>query len=124
MIEPLFAITLGGVSYSFKKDADFSYPAGQISKFTITVNRKSTSGEYEFVLTDTEIAAWTEDSETYQGEARQYYVVNVRTPGTLGTVIKADKRSSDKIKNLKVSGTINVKDFYFMRDSMDVLLEY
>ena len=119
--KPLFAITLGGVSYSFKKDADFSYPAGQISKFTITVNRKSTSGEYEFVLTDTEIAAWTEDSETYQGEARQYYVVNVRTPGTLGTVIKADKRSSDKIKNLKVSGTINVKDFYFMRDSMDVL---
>lgn len=119
--KPLFSITLGGVPYSFSKDEDFTYPAGQMSKFTITVNRKASTGEYEFVLTDTQITAWTEDRETYQGEARQYYVVDVETPGTLGAVIKADGRNPDKIKNLKVSGTINAKDFYFMRDSMAVL---
>lgn len=119
--KPLFSITLGGVPYSFSKDEDFTYPAGQMSKFTITVSRKASTGEYEFALTDTQITAWTEDRETYQGEARQYYVVDVETPGTLGAVIKADGRNPDKIKNLKVSGTINAKDFYFMRDSMAVL---
>ena len=117
----LFSITLGGVPYSFSKDEDFTYPAGQMSKFTITVSRKASTGEYEFILTDTQITAWTEDRETYQGEARQYYVVDVETPGTLGAMIKADGRNPDKIKNLKVSGTINAKDFFFMRDSMAVL---
>lgn len=119
--KPLFSITLGGVPYSFSKDEDFTYPAGQMSKFTITVSRKASTGEYEFTLTDTQITAWTEDRETYQGEARQYYVVDVETPGTLGAVIKADGRNPAKIKNLKVTGTIDAKDFYFMRDSMDVL---
>lgn len=119
--KPLFSITLGGVPYSFSKDEDFTYPAGQMSKFTITVSRKASTGEYEFALTDTQITAWTEDMETYQGEARQYYVVDVETPGTLGAVIKADGRNPEKIKNLKVTGTIDAKDFYFMRDSMDVL---
>ena len=118
---PLFSITLAGVPYIFKKDSDFTYEAGKISTFTIKVNRKVLSGEFELELADVNISPWKEDINTHESEARQYYVVNVETPGTLGRLIKAAKKNPDKIRNLKVTGQITDKDFYFMRDSMAIL---
>ena len=117
----LFSITVEGQSYSFAKDAAYTYVAGKLSQFTITINRKLPSGEYELVLSDTQIIGWKEDINTHEGEARQYYCVNCTEPGTLGRLIKADKKNPDKIKNLKVSGRISDEDFYFMRDSMAIL---
>ncbi len=117
----LFSITVDGVSYRFKKDADFIYEAGKQSKFTITINKKVPSGEYEFVLTDTEIIDWIADLDSNGGEARQYYVVHQDEPGTLSAKLRAAKKDPNKIKNLKLSGKIDACDFYFMRDSMDVL---
>ena len=118
---PLFSITLGGVPYIFKKETDFTYEAGKISTFTIKVNRKVPSGEFELELADVSILPWKEDINTHESEARQYYVVNVETPGTLGRLIKAAKKNPDKIRNLKVTGQITDKDFWFMRDSMAIL---
>lgn len=118
---PLFSITLAGVPYIFKKDSDFTYEAGKISTFTIKVNRKVPSGEFELELADVSISSWKEDINTHESEARQYYVVNVETLGTLGRLIKAAKKNPDKIRNLKVTGQITDKDFYFMRDSMAIL---
>ena len=43
----LFKITIDGMTYSFKKDVDFAYEAGKVSKFTIKINRKQHTGEYE-----------------------------------------------------------------------------
>ena len=117
----LFSITLGGVAYTFKKDSDFTYEAGKVSTFTIRVSRKVPSGEYELELADVSISPWKEDINTHESEARQYYVVNVETPGTLGRLIKAANKNPDKIRNLKVTGQITDKDFYFMRDSMAIL---
>lgn len=117
----LFSITVGGQSYSFSKSENFTYVPGKLNKFTITVNRKYPSGEYEFVLSDTQITDWKEDINTHEGEARQYYCVNVTEPGTLGRLIKADKKNPDKIRNLKVSGKIWKSDMDFMRDSMSNL---
>lgn len=117
----LFAITIGGVNYSFSKSENYEYKSGKLSKFTIKVNRKYPSGEYELILADTQIIDWKEDINTYEGEARQYYCVHCEEPGTLDSLIKTDKKNPDKIKNLKVSGNINIADFYFMRDSMAIL---
>lgn len=117
----LFAITIGGQTYNFKKDEELEYPARQISRFTITVNKKSETGEYEFVLSGSQILAWTEDSETHKGEARQYYVVNMSEPGSLGACLKAAKMNPNKIRNIKLVGKIDARDFFFMRDSMAVL---
>lgn len=117
----LFDITIGGVTYGFKKSSVYTYRPGKLHTFTITVNRKYPSGDYEFVLTDTQIADWKEDINTHEGEARQYYCVHCEEPGTLGRLIKADKKNPDKIRNLKVSGKISDEDFYFMRDSMAIL---
>ncbi len=117
----LFKITIDGMTYNFKKDVDVIYEAGKVNKFTIKINRKFHTGEYELELVEADIVAWTEDLNQHDGVARQYYCVNVNEPGTLGRLIKADKKNPMKIKNLKVSGTISDEDFYFMRDSMAIL---
>lgn len=117
----LFSITIEGVAYSFSRSDDYVYQSGKLSQFTIKVNRKLPSGEYELELADTQIIDWREDINTHEGEARQYYCVHCEQPGTLGELIKADDKNPDKIKNLKVSGNINRSDFYFMRDNMAIL---
>ena len=117
----LFSITIDGVAYRFKKDVDFTYEAGKQSKFTIEINKKVPSGEYEFVLTDTEIVDWVADLDTHGGEARQYYCVHLEEGGTLGAKLREKKTDPSKIKNLKLSGNVHIGDFYFMRDSMNML---
>ena len=117
----LFAITIDGVAYGFSVSSNVDYAAGKLTSFDITVNKKTPSGDYEFVLSDTQITDWTEDLNTHGGEARQYYVVNVTTPGTLGDLIAAAGKNPAKIRNLKVTGQVNGADFYFMRDNMDIL---
>lgn len=117
----LFKLTVDGKVSRFKKDIDFTYEPGKISRFTIRINRKVHTGEYELEPLETEIVPWTEDLNQHDGEARQYYCVNVTEPGTLGRLIKADGKNPMKIRNLKVSGTISDEDFYFMRDSMAIL---
>lgn len=117
----LFSITIGGQSYGFARAQDFTYVAGKLNKFTIKINRKYPTGDYELELIESDIVDWRQDLNTHEGEARQYYCVNVTEPGTLGRLIKADKKNPDKIKNLKVSGKIHAGDIYYMRDSMAIL---
>lgn len=118
---PLFAITLDGVVYNFKKIEAFEYPAGAMSRFTITINKKDVTGTYELKLANLEIVPWIEDNLSHAGEARQYYVVEMNEPGTLGETLRLEKKSGAKIKNLKIKGTIDKRDFNYMRDSMTVL---
>lgn len=117
----LFAITLDGISYSFKQNAVTSYQAGKQSNIEIILNKKTPTGDYELTLGSTTIVNWTEDRNTHGGEARQYFVVNVETPGTLGETIEAMGKNPAKIKNLKVTGQVTTEDFYFMRDQMTIL---
>ena len=117
----LFAITVDGLTYRFKLGETCTYLAGKQSNFTITINKKSHSGEYELELVDTEIIDWIADVDSHGGDARQYYVVHCDEPGTLEAKIKADGKNPAKIKNLKVSGYIDRRDFDFMRDKMTIL---
>ena len=129
--QTLLSITINGIPYTFKYKvqneqkewvpATFTYEAGKQSKFSIKVNKKKHSGEYEFILTDTEIVDWVADLDSHGGEARQYYVVHLEEPGTLEEKILADGKNPAKIKNLKVSGKIGPYDFECMRDKMDIL---
>ena len=117
----LFAITIDGVAYGFSQSADVTYAVGKQLNVTIAITKKTPFGEYEFELADSQIVDWVEDRNTHGGEARQYYVVNVATAGTLGQTIKGAGKNPDRIRNLKVTGQINADDFYFMRDSMAIL---
>ena len=118
----LFAITIDGVSYSFRNNsAAVSYTAGKQTDITINIKKKTPAGEYELSLGDIKIADWTEDRNTHGGEARQYYVVNLTEAGTLQKTLEDAKKNPAKIRNLKVTGPITTEDFYFMRDKMDIL---
>ena len=127
----LFTITVGGVNYRYKHKtlneqgewvvSPFNFIAGKQSKFIVTVNKKSNTGDYEFVHTNCYISDWVADNYSHDGEARQYYSVHLDEPGTLEAKILADGKNPAKIKNLKVSGKICAVDFYFMRDKMDIL---
>ena len=119
--EALLAITIDGIVYRFKRGEAFTYEPGKQHTFTITVNKKSMTGSYEFILTDCEIVDWIADLEAHGGEARQYYVVHLDQAGTLGAKLREAKKNPNKIKNLKVSGKICKIDFDFMRDSMEIL---
>lgn len=120
-MSPLFSITIDGVEYRFKKDMDVVYEAGKQSKFSIQINKKTPTGEYEFVLTDTEMVDWIADLDSHGGEARQYYVVHCDEPETLKAKILADGKNPAKIKNLKVSGKIGYYDIMFMCKKMEIL---
>lgn len=117
----LLDITVDGITRRFKTDVATNYEAGKQTKYTLKVNKKSPSGEFELELAATEIIDWVADLESHGGEARQYYVVHCEEPGTLEARIKAAGKDAAKIKNLKVSGKICADDFYFMRDKMTIL---
>jgi len=117
----LFAITLDGVSYSFKQSQDVAYQIGKQLTVTINLNKKTPTGTYELQLADAQITDWREDLNSHGGEARQYFVVNLSEAGTLGAVLKAAKKNPNKIRNLKIVGKVENTDYYFMRDSMEIL---
>ena len=129
--QTLFSITINGIPYTFKYKvqnelkewipASFTYEQGKQSKFTIKINKKKHSGEYEFMLTDTEIVDWIADLDPYGDEAKQYYVVHCEEAGTLEKKLAEAKKDPAKIKNLKVMGEICAADFYFIRDNMSTL---
>ena len=117
---PLFSITVGGVPYVFRKDEAFTYNAGKLHKFTIEISKKSQSG-LEFKLIGESITAWEADNISHDGEAREYVLIDCPEPGTLKECITAAGKDYTKIKNLKVTGTIDANDFFFMRDDMTTL---
>lgn len=115
----LFSITLGGVAYTYSEGAAFTYIAGKQHNFTVTVDKKPDGGYA--VTVQTSISAWTNDNSSHDFTAKEYVVVNVETPGTLGETLTSAGKNPDAIKNLKVLGTVNADDFYYMRDNMAVL---
>ena len=121
----LFNITVDGTSYIFRKSEQFEYTSGKLHKFTIEVSKKSESG-LEFKLVGEDITPWESETITHDGTAREYVVINVPAASTdessaLKAAIEASGKDYTKIKNLKVTGEINVADFYFMRDEMTIL---
>ena len=117
---PLFSITVGGTPYVFRKDEAFTYNVGKLHKFTIEISKKSQSG-LEFKLIGESITAWEADNISHDGEAREYIVIDCTEPGTLKECITAADKDYTRIKNLKVTGTVNAYDFFFMRDEMTAL---
>lgn len=117
---PLFSITVDGVPYVFRKSEPFSYVSGKLHKFTIEVSKKSASG-LEFKLLGESITAWETDNVSHDATAREYIIVDCPEPGTLKECITAAGKDYTKVKNLKVTGTIDQRDFKMMRDEMTAL---
>ncbi len=117
----LFSITVDGMPYTFKKEEAFTYIAGKMHNFTIQVNKKEASGQYEFKLIDESITAWENDMASHEATAKEYIVIHVEEAGTLKECITAANKDYTQLQNLKITGEINAEDFYFMRDEMSKL---
>lgn len=116
----LFSITIGGEPYKFSKSGDFTYQAGKMMNFGIKVDKLSTSGDYKLTLISESITPWESDLVSHNATAKEYIIIN-STPGGLKDAIVAAHKDYKKIRNLKILGEIDSRDFYFMRDSMDAL---
>ena len=111
---PLVSVTVGGTPYYLKKDAAFTYVPSKQHNFTITVNKRAGSG-YEFVLSSESITAWENDSVSHDATAREYIVIDVAEAGTLDDCIAATGQDISKVRNLKLTGQINSRDFAVMK---------
>ena len=110
---PLFSITIGGTPYTYSEATAFTYLAGKQHNFAVTINKKADGG-YD-VTVNTSISAWTNDNSSHEFTAKEYVVVNVATPGTLGETLTNAGKNPNAIKYLKVLGTVNENDFSTMR---------
>ena len=116
----LFSITIGGVPYKFTKNEALTYVAGKMMNFGIKVDKQAGSGTYKLTLVSESITPWENDLVSHDAMTKEYVVIN-STAGHLKEAIAAANKDYTKIKNLKITGEINAQDFYFMRDSMDLL---
>lgn len=117
----LFSITIGGVPYKFAKNEAFTYMPGKMSNFSIRVDKKAGSGQYQLTLISESITPWENDLVSHDATAKEYVVVNCPTAGGLKDAIAAAKLDYIKVTNLKITGEINDVDFNFMRNSMKAL---
>lgn len=113
----LFSITIGGVPYKFTKNEAFTYVSGKMMNFGIKVDKQTGSGAYKLTLISESITPWENDLVSHDAAAKEYIVIN-STPGGLKNAITAANKDYTQVRNLKITGQINAKDFYFMRDSM------
>lgn len=116
----LFALTVDGTPYSFKKEEAQSYVSGKMHNFSIRIDKKTATGEYTFTLAGESITAWENDDVSHDATMKEYVIIESEA-GKLKEAIKAAGKDYTKLKNLKITGEINASDFYFMRDSMTVL---
>lgn len=113
----LFSITFGGVPYKFTKNEAFTYVSGKMMNFGIKVDKQTGSGAYKLTLVSESITPWENDLVSHDATTKEYIVIN-STPGGLKNAITAANKDYTQVRNLKITGQINAKDFYFMRDSM------
>ena len=116
----LFSITIDGIPYKFSKNEAFTYLAGKMSNFAIRVDKKNESGKYSLTIVSESITAWENDLVSHDATAKEYVVIN-STAGHLKEAIAAAGKDYIKVRNLKITGQINAKDFLLMRDSMPSL---
>ena len=116
----LFSITLGGVPYKFSKGENFTYVAGKMNNFGIKVDKKEATGDFTLTLISESITPWENDLVSHDASSKEYVIVN-SIPGGLKKAIQEAGKDYTQLKNLKITGEVDSRDFYFMRDSMDML---
>ena len=116
----LFAFSLGGKPYTFKKTEAFEFMQGKMHNFSIKIDKKADTGDYKLTLIGESITAWENDAVSHDATMKEYVVIK-STPGGLKDAIIAANKDYTKLRNLKITGQINSHDFDFMRDEMSSL---
>ena len=114
----LVHISVDGQSYEFVKDEDMTFRGGKMHNFTIKVNRRADSGDYEFVPMPDSIVAWVDDPDFHDGIVREYIVVDTGAGGKLQQSLDMLGYEYSQISALKVTGYLNHDDFTFIGDNL------
>lgn len=118
----LLSITVDGTSYEFKRSSQTTLLPGKLHKFTIKVDKREPSGDYEFSLISEAITPWENDKESHNGAAREYMTIHVNEGENLGDIVEMMKLDPSEIVNLKLTGTIKGnQSFDFIREKMKYL---
>ena len=118
----LLTISIEGTPRNFVREIDTEYLPGKMTTFDLTVSKKANTGEYEIELSGVSVTAWEADNVSHGDDAREYVVIHNALPGVLEyTITERLEMDPTKIKNLKLTGSINRDDYTFMRDKMTSL---
>lgn len=117
----LISVTIDGKAYSHTLTEAMKYQGGKMHNFTITVNKSATTGEYVLSFSDDGISDWVNDETSHSFSQNQYVIINCPEAGKLKESITAAGYDYKEMQNLKVTGTLNHDDFWFMRDDMGSL---
>ena len=118
----LLTISIDGAPRNFVREIDTEYLPGKMTTFDLTVSKKASTGEYEIELSGVSVTSWEADNVSHGDDAREYVVIHNAIPGGLEyTITERLEMDPTKIKNLKLTGSINRDDYFFMRDKMTSL---
>ena len=118
----LASITVDGISYSFSRKDAMTYTSGKMHKFTIRVDKRVSTGAYEFIIQEENISSWLDNYEFYDGLVRNYLYVHIDVPGTLEEELLSMGKDMNAIVNLKVSGNVNWEDIGIIGQKMPNLM--
>ena len=114
----LIGITLDGISYPFKKTEDMLYQGSLLHQYTIQVNKRTPSGDFELKLLDETITPWQNDESSHNFEGNSYIVVHVEKEGTLKQCLEKAHIDCAALKNLKLTGRLTDEDFDFIKEEL------
>ncbi len=117
----LLSITIDGQTYSHLLDKVMNYQSGKLHNFTMTVNKKENSGDYQITVSDDGISPWINDEVSHQFTTMMYVTVNCAETGKLKESITAAGYDYKTIQNLKVTGELTTEDFKLLREEMPEL---
>lgn len=116
--ESLLSVTIEGRTYSHSLTSDMVYNMGKLHNFTLTLNRTEASGDFECNIGYEGVTDWKNDENSHSYESNSYVVIDVQTPGYLEQKISEMEIDPAGIKNLKLTGYYNEKDFEYIRRTM------
>ena len=121
--DAVLVITIDGHPRKYVRDVATEYEAGKITNYDLKIRKVANTGEIEVVLEGVTISEWEADNASHQDDTREYVVVHNHIAGELErTMVSRMEMDVTKIKNLKLTGSINAADYDFMRDKMTSLM--
>ena len=114
----LLSITIDGLTYGYTRETAMEYQSGKLHNFTMTVNKREPSGDYEIEVTDNGITPWVNDESSHQFSALAYVTVHCPQYGTLKQCITNAGYDYKTVQNLKVTGELTTEDLTFLGQEM------
>ena len=117
----VLTITIDGRARTLVKDAVYTYYPGKMNIITLAVNKDADASSAGLSIVSEGVVAWENDGVSHDEASREYIVINCPEAGKLAETIAAEGYDLTKIRNLKVEGKIDKRDFDTMKNSMTVL---